>query len=151
MKHDASRASSSTVEKGPGGDEVGVGESDGIAAMPAATKRKANNNLGVGVDMADEADLVLAMQGVLERADEETKAGKFSSFIGSECDVQIIRQTLSRSPKPNVYDRPRYIPPKIKETRTSDFFVRTKPPTAHKLTVTNILLPEFLATAILFS
>lgn len=77
MKHDASRAAS-TAEEGGGGDDVGGPDGIAAAAAPAAAEKKARNNLGVGgVDMADQADLVLAMQGVLGRANQGTKPGKF--------------------------------------------------------------------------
>lgn len=88
MKHDASRAAS-TAEEGRGGDNIGVDGADGIATAAAAAataaEKKANSNLGVGVDMADQADLVLAMQGVLGRADEGTKPGEFCFLVFCCC------------------------------------------------------------------
>lgn len=79
MKHDALRDASratSTAEEGGGGGGGAVGGVD-VGAVAATNKTiKKANNLGMGIDVADQAELVLAMKGVLERATNGTKPGK---------------------------------------------------------------------------
>lgn len=79
MKHDALRDASratSTAEEGGGGGGGAVGGVD-VGAVAATNKTiKKANNLGMGIDVADQAELVLAMKGVLERATDGTKPGK---------------------------------------------------------------------------